>query len=338
VKVLLVPSINGRVYPDIRIGLPSFGILRRLQAFKPDIIHTFTPLVLGLQGIILAKHLHVPHVSSHLTNYTDEEMLKAVKYFPDIVLRQTQKGAGAFIRWFLNYHQAVLVPSEDTRRDILSMGVTVPIHTIPMPIAYEALVQGKKKGTHLRKQLGIGQAILYAGRMSGEKNIDQVLQTFHLLLKKKPKTKLVLIGDGQERSSLFKLATKLRINQSIVWVGQVPHAELLQQGYYYLGDVFLTLSEFETQGLSTLEAMACGLPVVGARSRATSEIVETVGILVSPQRKTEIVAHLSDLLSRKTLSAQYQAASITKAKEFSIPVCIPKLLDVYELVRQDTAV
>lgn len=329
VKVMLVPSLDGKLYPDIRIGLPTIRGWRRIQNYDPDIIHTFTPLVIGIQGMLVAKQLKKSLVTSHLTNYTDEETLKAVRHFPTLLMKQTQRGAGTLIRFFLNSHTQVLVPTQDTADDVRAMGVTVPIGKVLLPVDIEALQKELSAGKKYRQLLGIEESILYAGRLSGEKNIDKVLEVFSLVLARRPKCKLVLIGDGADSEFLFNHATQLRVNSSIIWFGKLPHSEIVNRGLYALGDIFITLSEFETQGLSTVEAMACGLPVIGARARATQEVIEECGILVSPQKRQEIADHIVTLLRNKKLYSKHKELSLEIAKRYSVRRCMDQLIEVY---------
>lgn len=329
VVVFLAPSVNGRLYPGLRIGMPTLRLLRRIKAFHPDYVQTFTPSVVGLNGLLLSKRLHIPSCAFHMTNYTDEETLKALKQLPSSFLRPAQRGAGTLIKWFLNSHDHVFVPSEDTKQDIQSMGVIQPITVVPSPVSIEALQHAKTAGCELRKTLGIEKALITVSRLSGEKNIDRVIAAFALVLKKQPKVKLVIIGDGPDRERLFSLANALGVNQSIVWTGSIPHAVLVKKGYYYIADVFVTLSEFETQGLSTVEAMACGLQIVGADARATKELLCDIGTLV-PASDTSATA---DAILR-ALNSKYRhdAKRIqSKVLRFRTREIVKTMVDQYSL-------
>lgn len=290
VKTVLVPSFDGKVYPDVRIGLPTVQIWREIQAFHPDSIVTFTPLSVGINGLLIAKTLRIPVSAFYMTNYADEEVGKAAQQFPKLIVRGAQKSAGTMIKRLLNLHDLVFVPSSDTREVTMSMGVSKPIVVVPSPINVKRLQKAKKRGLLLRQQLGIEESLLYAGRLSGEKNLERLIEVFASIHASRPHCKLILIGDGPTRNDLFAYATSLHVNQSIVWFGAVPHTELVDQGYYYCGDLFISLSEVETQGLAMVEAMACGLFPVGVRARATKDLLEHVGLLVDPLAKTEVMS------------------------------------------------
>ncbi len=329
VEIYWLPSVNFRFYPNMRMGLLSPRLVNKFRSFSPDIVHTFTPFSVGLQGLFLAKQMKVRVVASHLTNYTDNETLKSVGWFSDSMARTALHGAGSLIRSFLNQHDAITVPTEDTRNDLLEMGVTQSISVFPMPVPISSLRGSRVRGLKMRKNLGIKKALLFAGRLSGEKNIHFLLQSFAQLLKINQTLRCVIIGDGPDRPRLFQIANELQISQSIIWTGAIPHEQLINGGYYYLGDIFVTFSEFETQGLSTVEAMASGLAVVGVDARATTEVIGTHGTLISPGDVTDATEKIGQLIQNKRKLRAHKKLSILRSKDFSEAKSRRKLFSFY---------
>lgn len=119
----------------------------------------------------------------------------------------------------------------------------------------------------------------------------------------------------------------------IHFLGKVPYQLLIDDGYFYLGDVFVTMSEFEAQGLSTVEAMSCGLPVVAVDASANSEIVKDVGILFHPEEHDDTARQTLEILNNRQKYREYQKKSILKAQEFSIEQCAKNLEKVYQRVK-----
>ncbi len=331
-RIYWAPSIDFRFYPEFRIGLPNLKILNQVKKFKPDVIHTHTPFALGFQGLVLARRLKIPVLTTHHTNLTDVEQLKTFNLYESKIAAQFQKGIGKLISFFLNKHQLVIVPTKDTLTDIRKLGVEKPAMVVPSPVDIQSLRTAKDKGKLLRTHLGIRKACLYVGRLSGEKNIDLVIQAFALARKKIPSLKLVLIGDGPDRGRLFQLASDLEVSESIIWTGKIPRDRLINQGYFYLGDVFMTLSKYETQGLSTVEAMACGLPVIGAKARATHELVKGTGILVDTNDITKISQKLVGLLNDSQQMKKLKQQSLDKADQFDPKRVIVHLEKAYNKV------
>lgn len=332
IEVFWAPAIDIMIYPELRIGFMNLDLVRTVRRFKPDVIHTQAPLTVGFEGMVLAKQLGVPLVSTHHTNYTDEESLKSLNLYGSSIAIQLQKGAEKIISFFLNRHDHIIAPSQDTLLDIQKMGVKKPIAMIPSPVDVMKLKNARKNGQKLRNRLGIKKACLYVGRMSGEKNIDLIIRAFAKVRAQVPELKLVLIGDGNHRNKLFTLASTLKVNESIIWTGKIPHQTLVDEGYYYLGDVFITLSRFETQGLSTLEAMACGLPVIGAKARATTELVNDTGIIVETDNLDNIATEMVKLFKNGLLMLKLSALSKKKAQLFHPDSIVDQLLKIYKTV------
>lgn len=75
-----------------------------------------------------------------------------------------------------------------------------------------------------------------------------------------PAVKLLIVGDGPQRSTLEKYCDNNGLSESVCFTGNIPYDEVYR--YYSLGDVFISASSFENMPLTYLEAMACGLPLL----------------------------------------------------------------------------
>lgn len=327
------PSVNGRLYPDFVIGLPDGGLLKLLKDFKPDVIHNHVPFSLGLQGVLLAKYLKIPLVVTHHTNYSDPALVRSSS-FQDLPMVEAMFGTvEKLLRFFYNNHDVVLAPSNNSLSELKEFGVHVPVVVSPSTVDIQEMQAAKKAGVALRKKLKLSdQTLLYVGRISGEKSIDAVIELFSKVHQSLPKTQLILIGDGPAESALRRQVDELGLTETVIFYGRVPHEELITAGHFYLGDIFITMSQWETLGLSTIEAMACGLPVVAAKARANIENVEGVGILVEAEDQQAAVTQLVQLLTNPKQYQQMAKASIKKAKEFTPDEVIGKLEKVYSIL------
>jgi len=324
------PSVSGIVYPDFMIGLPDPGLLKVIRKFQPDIIHTHGPFMLGLQGVLLAKYLKIPLISTYHTHFSDRESLKALGLENVPMIDQVLGTVGRLFRFFYNKHDVVVAPSEDTARDLINYGVHVPIKVLPSAVDIENMKKGKKKGLLLRKKYKIDQALIYVGRMSGEKCIDKIITLFYHAQLTVPKLSLVLIGEGPAQKKLLEQAQEYGITDKIISMGRIPHQDIISEGYYYLGDVFVTMSKWETLGLSTIEAMACGLPIVAARARANIENVRNVGILVDLEDQEIGLSSVLDLLQNSKKNNELAKLSLAKSEQFSPEIIIKKLEKMYQ--------
>ncbi len=105
---------------------------------------------------------------------------------------------------------------------------------------------------------------LFVGRLIKLKNLSYLIKGFYEALKENKKIFLHIVGEGQERNGLEKLAEKLNITDFIKFHGVLYKENLLK--IYQSSDVFLITSEYESFSMVTTEAMACGLPVIGTKA------------------------------------------------------------------------
>ena len=112
-------------------------------------------------------------------------------------------------------------------------------------------------------------AILHVSNFRPVKRIPDVLEVFDRIRKKAP-ARLLLIGDGPERSAAERLARQLGVERLATFLGNVASVETVLP----IGKVLLLPSDSESFGLAALEAMACGVPVIGAAAGGLPEVVE----------------------------------------------------------------
>ena len=114
----------------------------------------------------------------------------------------------------------------------------------------------------IRNECGVNpgeRVLLNIGRISKEKNIEQIMRVFPRLLDVHPDVRFVIVGEGPMRESLARMACDLGVADHVTFTGP-KRWEIIDQ-YYAMGDVFVSASRSETQGLTYIEAMASGLCV-----------------------------------------------------------------------------
>ncbi len=152
----------------------------------------------------------------------------------------------------------------------------------------------------LRSKFGITpeeKVLLSVSRLVKWKRIDRTLRALPQLLKNLPKTKFLIIGDGNERRSLENLTKELGISDAVVFVGGIPQNEL--GGFYRLADIFISMYDLSNVGNPLFEAMISGKCVVVYDIGDTSKIIknEENGVLVSdptPEKLSRTLISLFD--------------------------------------------
>jgi 1,2-diacylglycerol 3-alpha-glucosyltransferase len=269
-QAVYIGSISvGKVYPDARMRTAlAYHYIDELIDWHPDIIHSQCEFSTFYLARKIARTCHIPVIHTYHTIYEDyTHYFSHNVYFGKAV-------ASLFSRKILDKTEAVIVPSEKIRVMLLNYGIKKPIITIPSGLEIGRFMspfsQEETETLRLKLNIKAGQKILlYVGRLAAEKNIRELFQL--LFLWQRNDVVLLLVGDGPQRSALEKMAEEMKIAERVVFTGMVPPAEIIN--YYRIGDVFVSASQSETQGLTYIEALASGLPVVAKSDPCLDDVV-----------------------------------------------------------------
>jgi len=170
-------------------------------------------------------------------------------------------------------------------------------------------------------------ALLFVGRLDDGKGLGELVEAQSRLGKK---TRLYLVGDGTLKSDLQSKVNDRGLNESVRFVGSVPHDEVQQ--YYAAADIFCLPSHHESLGLVNLEAMATGTPVVTTRIDAIEEYINDGenGILVPPGDVDALTDALDQLAGDPDLRTRLAAAGRSTASQFSWSSQAKKMEAFYE--------
>ena len=239
-------------------------LARMVRRLDLDLIHTHSEFALGVFGRHMARELHIPLIHTMHTIYEDytHYLTKGLPLLNPL----TKTIARRITADFCNSASHVIAPTAKMKGVLLSYGVRTDITEIPTGIELERFRPGHFSSDEIREAregLGIGpgeKVLLYLGRVAEEKNIQELLFSLKQYLKETAGVKFVLVGDGQDRQRLEALAEDLDMTGNTIFAGAKPWLEIGK--YYQIGDVFVNSSQSEAQGLTYIEAMAAGLPVV----------------------------------------------------------------------------
>lgn len=220
---------------------------------------------------------------------------------------------------------AVTAVSADLRARVLALGVDVPIEVIPnfLPAA-EPMRQCVKRARFAKSHEAI---LIHASNFRPVKRIDWVVKIFAGVRKTKP-AKLLLIGDGPDLAMAHRVAQELDVREDIHFLGsQRDLADFLR-----ISDVFLLPSLEESFGLSALEAMGEGVPVVASNAGGLSEVVKNqqTGILCPVN---DLDAHIAAVHMILDHYVTYSQNAKKHAKEtFSAEAIVPAYERVYQRI------
>ncbi len=320
------------IYPGEGLAvalMPGPGTIRALKKFKPDIIHAHTPFLAGWGAVLGKKILNVPLVGTHHTFFDD--YLKHVKLdYP-----WGRKFSWNYTVAYYNRSDAVTTPSRALGTALTAHGLTSPIHIIPNPTDTEFFipVASTAHKENLKQQFHAGRhAIVYMGRVSYEKNIDQAIAAFAIASQELPDATFMIVGDGPERKKLEGEARELGCKNKVIFTGML-HGEELRNALW-ANDVFLTASQSENMPISIIEAMACGLPVAAVRARGIPDIVRDGenGLLAPPDHPELLARAIIEIFSPP--DALHKKGNLSRhfAEQYSKKNIACSMLQLYKTV------
>ena len=275
-NVFRVPSLPCVLITERRVGLfyqPKLASL--IKKLNLDLIHTQTEFSLGIFGRIMAKELKLPMVHTYHTIY--EDYTHYITHFKPLDSR-----AKAFVRVFTrvccNTVEQVIVPTEKVKDLLLNYSVSKDMSVIPTGVNLKKFnpdVYSKEDIKQLRKQYGIeplDKVLIYVGRISKEKNIIEIIEAMPEYMSTRNHVKFVIVGSGPEMERLKQMVENLNLQDKIIFTGSQPWDNIGL--FYQLGDLFVSASQSETQGLTYIEAMAAGLPIVAKQDKCLQDILE----------------------------------------------------------------
>ena len=173
-------------------------------------------------------------------------------------------------------------------------------------------VYHKVSSNHLRNEYGVSpneKVIIHVSNFRPVKRVQDVVKSFAKIVDKIP-AKLLLVGDGPEISLINRLVEELHIRNRVLFLGKQDNLEEL----YSISDLMLLLSEKESFGLVALEAMACGVPVIGTNVGGIPEVISDgeTGYICELGDIDSVVDKAVHLLNEEELHRQFSQKSIQK--------------------------
>ena len=262
------------VLRDRNVAFPSPIVSRVAEKMNFDVVHTNSEFVMGHFGYHVAAKLGCALVHTYHTVWEDYTYYITHGVGDETARRITRK----YSQWWCNRFERVIAPTGKTRDLLLKYGVTSPVDVIPsgMDIArFSPDRHDAAQRERTREECGVKpgeRVLLNIGRLAREKNLEQVMRVFPRLKERCPDVRFVLVGEGPMREALGKMAQELGVADAVTLTGPKPWEEI--DRYYAMGDVFVSTSHSETQGLTYVEAMASGLCVCAAKDPCLDGVIE----------------------------------------------------------------
>lgn len=300
-----------KIYPGARLKINrNRSLLHELVAWRPDVIHSQCEFSSFRVAYALSNRLGVPIVHTYHTVYEDY-----THYFSPSV-RVGRAVVSVFSRWICGRTACVVAPSRKVEKLLREYGVRCRIEVIPTGVdlgAYRREPDGERMAA-LRRRWALPEdrtVLLYLGRMAKEKNLEQLVD--QIAAAGRRDVTLLLVGDGPDREEVLDYARGKGLD--VIFTGMVPHGEVAD--YYRLGDLFVTASTSETQGLTYFEALAAGVPVLCRRDPCVDGVVEDGVNGWQYDSGKDFGRYLSDFCTDPALRGQMREAARESSEKFS---------------------
>lgn len=316
-RVLEAPSIPLPVYPDMRLGLPMVSLTQRqeLHDFRPDVVHAINPVVLGVRALWYARFLGIPFVASYHTHVP--------AYARRYHLGALEGTAWSYLRLIHNRARLNLCTSRPVQVMLEAHGFKRV--ALWRPGVDARLFHPDRREESWRARLTDGQPdaaiLLYVGRLAREKGLDLLAPA----LARMEGYHLALVGAGPDRRQIERAFAGL----PVTFLGPLYGEDLAAA--YASADLFVLPSSTETLGLAAIEAMASGLPVVGARRGGIPYIVTEgeTGLLFDPDTPDDLPRQLRLLVESHAERARMGRAGRLRAAAWSWAATTADLVEHY---------
>ena len=330
-NVYFIKSVSlEAVYPKVRMPISyRHRFITELIEWKPDVIHSQCEFFSYQFASHISKKTGAPIVHTYHALY---------EQYVTYVLPSQRLGEyfiGKLSKMRLKHADVIVAPTQKVEHVLRNYGIQNSIQVIPSGIALE-----KHKGQMpaeerqaRRQALGIPEdhtVLLNLGRLGTEKNLTELLQLLSVELTHNKKVTLLIVGEGPARQELEEMADHLGIRDHVVFTGMVPPDEV--HIYYQLGDIFVSASTSETQGLTYVEAAANGLPLLCRRDPCLDEVLIEGSNGYEYEAESEFCSLLDTILQNPEWCKAAGAHSKEIAATFDKGHFADKIEDVYEKV------
>jgi glycosyltransferase involved in cell wall biosynthesis len=310
VRKNFVPQLSRPLpyYEEIILNLPPvLDVLEYADRQQFDVVHVSTPGPMGLCGWLVAKMLRVPLLCTYHTD------------FPAYVDKLTRdhrvtNGTTAYMKWFYNQAAGVFSRSNAYRFKLGDLGVPEERIQQIQPGVNVQKFNPSRRDAGVWSKLDVDQPhrLLYAGRVSVEKNLPMLAEAFRKLCEKRRDTALVIAGDGPFREKMQRELSHL----PAYFLGYQDDEQL--GTLYASADLFAFPSRTDTLGQVVMEAQACGLPVLVTADGGPKEMIDDgrTGLVLpadDANRWASIIAELLDDAPRRERMSQAAAQKAGKS-------------------------
>lgn len=317
-------------YQNFRISLtPQLEVRKIIQDFEPDVIHIQMPLGIGQAAMFIGRRYDIPVIStshamaenlldnlrkvapvSRPINYMISDYGRRFHAKADVITSPTTSG----LKSFGKHAEKITKPIE-----IISNGIDLREYTpqMPDPAIYKAF--------NLPTDRPI---VTYIGRVDAEKHLWVLIRAFNRIIERLD-AHLLIVGAGVDLENMQHLVTGLGIDEHVTFAGRVSDEDKIT--LEHVGSLYAIPSPAELQSIATLEAMACGQPVVAVDAGALAELCHDGenGFLFALDDDEGMAEGIEKIITDPKLRERFSKESLAIAQTHDLTTTINEFVDLY---------
>lgn len=317
-------------------AFPEKEVRRIIRQFQPEIVHIHDHYPISRAALIAAHHHGIPVIG---TNHFMPENID-----PYIPMPKSLKPAVNWTLWhwmleLYNQLDLATAPSRTAAAILRQQGLHPPVYPISCGVDLHRFHPDPKiirREWRIRYGLDPDRTLfLFVGRVDGEKRLDVLLNAMQYM--DRDDFQLGVVGKGAAQDKLEKLAIELDLGKRVHFTGYVPGEDL--PALLNSADIFAMPSEAELLSIATLEAMACGLPVLVARAQALPELVDegVNGCLFQSGNPEDAARAMTWLLEHREQYQEMGLVSLEKAQAHDLGRIVQRYEQIYRMVAEKPA-
>ena len=317
------------------VSVASYPLFEYLP-YESALASKMVDVTVNEQLDLIHVHYAIPHASAA---YLAKQILKykgihvpviTTLHGTDITLVGRDPSFEPVVTFSINESDGVTAVSESLREDTYSsFEILSNIEVIPNFIDLGRFQKQPKEHFKMAICPNGEKLLMHTSNFRKVKRIEDIIQVFAKVQKQIP-SKLLLVGDGPERSGIEALCRDLGVASDVRFLGKLDTIEEALS----LADLFFLTSEKESFGLAALEAMACEVPVISSNAGGIPEvnIHGETGFVSEIGDIDDMVANTMKVLQDEGLHTQMKANALARAKEFSLEKILPMYERYYEKI------
>lgn len=335
-KLIEIKSLRLIGSLSYRMLLNRPRILSIIDRERPDLIEVGDPYRSAWIALEAAKRSGIPVTSFYHSDFPRALGRTIRRFCSPPVERMLSNAVHKYIVKLYNRMNATVVASRRLQKVLTDCGIQ---RVVCIPLGTDVSVfRPNEDGASIREELGLSKddrLLLYVGRLAREKNIRSLIGMMGELAHDSRRSHLLLVGDGELRGCVEKAVAQ---RPDITWRQYCKSREKLT-AYYSAADLFVHAGTYETFGITSLEAQACGTRVLAVRNGGLDDtlIGETPCIMAdsaSPNDLAQGVRSMDEISSLVTPEERRQRM----IRLFSIQTTFHRLFALYQHILEDRPV